>query len=204
MKPPSPAPSARAAAAFPPVARADARVLILGSMPGEASLRARRYYAHPRNQFWDIMDACLGAGRGVPYRVRLALLRDRGIALWDVVRRCRRRGSLDARIEPASVEPADIAGLLRRCPRIAAVLFNGRAAEALFRRHARPGLGARAGTLRFEALPSTSPAHAARDFGAKLGVWRAALEGAGIACGASSPGRRPPPALPDGLSRRTR
>lgn len=206
MKHPRPAPSKRPppARAFPPSARADARVLILGSMPGEASLRARRYYAHPRNQFWEVMGACVGAGRDMPYRVRLAALRDRGIALWDVARQCRRRGSLDARIEPASVEPADIAGLLRRCPRIFVVLFNGRAAAALFRRHVRPGLADRAVRMRFETLPSTSPAHAARGFDAKLAVWRAALEGAGIDCGTPATGRPSPPVLPDGLSRRTR
>lgn len=185
------APRARSVASFPPVWRRDARVLVLGSMPGTASLRAGRYYAHPRNHFWGILGACLGFSADAPYAARLAALRRAGVALWDVARRCRRRGSLDADIEGRSVEANDVAGLLAHCPRLHTVLFNGHAPEVLFRRHVLPRLGVRAAGLRLATMPSTSPAHAALRAEAKLRVWRAALADAGVG-------------LAYGLSRRTR
>ena len=90
------------------------RVLILGTMPGVASLAAGQYYAHPRNQFWDIMGALFGAGRDLSYARRLARLRAAGVALWDVVAECERPGSLDSAIRRE--KPNDLAGLLRFDP----------------------------------------------------------------------------------------
>lgn len=159
---------------FAPVARADARVLVLGSMPGVASLRAGRYYAHPRNAFWPLCEALFEVPAEAPYERRLTLLQDRGVALWDVAFRCRRRASADATID--EVVPNDIPGLLRRCPAIAALGFNGRKAEELFRRLVAPGLGARLADLDRLYLPSTSPAHAARSFAQKLAGWRPLLD----------------------------
>ncbi|MBN8442508.1 MAG: DNA-deoxyinosine glycosylase [Thauera sp.] len=156
---------------FPPVFRADARVLILGSMPGEASLAAAQYYAHPRNAFWPIMGALFGAGAELPYAQRLARLNAAGVALWDVIARCRRPGSLDSAIARDSVEPNDFAALFAACPRISHVFFNGTTAETAFRRHVR--LPADFRSLSFARLPSTSPAHAARDLAAKLAAWQA-------------------------------
>ncbi len=173
---------------FAPAFRADARALVLGSMPGEASLAAAQYYAHPRNAFWPIMDALFGAGPQLPYAARLARLNAAGIALWDVIARCERSGSLDSAITPASIEPNDFVALFAACPQIRHVFFNGGAAEAAFRRHVRlpaglteslPGGQRR---LRLVRLPSTSPAHAARSFEAKLAAWqvvREALDGRG-------------------------
>ena len=156
---------------FAPQFRADARVLVLGSMPGTASLAAAQYYAHPRNAFWPIMGALFGAGPELPYAQRLERLASAGIALWDVIGRCERAGSLDSAIAPASIEANDFAGLFAACPGIDHVFFNGTAAEPAFRRHV-PGRIALP-PLRFARLPSTSPAHAARGLGAKLAAWQA-------------------------------
>lgn len=158
---------------FPPLADPDARVLILGSMPGEESLRKSQYYAHPRNQFWTIMGELFGAGRDLPYTARLERLRTRRIALWDVVHRCRREGSLDSSIESDSVEPNDFVGLFDRCPGIETVYFNGKKAEDLFRRTVYPQMGDTLDGIAQHALPSTSPAHASLNVAQKLECWRA-------------------------------
>ena len=156
---------------FAPQFRADARVLVLGSMPGTASLAAAQYYAHPRNAFWPIMGALFGAGPELPYAQRLERLASAGIALWDVIGRCERAGSLDSAIAPASIEANDFAGLFAACPGIDHVFFNGTAAETAFRRHVRGRIALP--PLQFARLPSTSPAHAARGLGAKLAAWQA-------------------------------
>ncbi len=156
---------------FAPVARADARVLILGSMPGAASLAAQQYYAHARNAFWPIMGALFDAGLEQPYGARLARLNVVGVALWDVIARCERSGSLDSAIKPASIEVNDFARLFRSCPQIGHVFFNGSAAETAFRRHVLRHIELPP-ALSLARLPSTSPAHAARNFDAKLRAWQ--------------------------------
>lgn len=161
---------------FTPVAAAPARVLILGSMPGAASLAAKQYYAHPRNAFWRILGEIAGAHPGLPYDERLTRLQARGIALWDVLRHCERPGSLDADIAPASMVANDFAGLFAVQPGITRVLFNGATAAQCFRRHVLPGLDAALlARLTLVRLPSTSPAHAGMPFDAKLAAWRGAL-----------------------------
>jgi hypoxanthine-DNA glycosylase len=158
---------------FPPVAAPDARLLILGSMPGQASLQAGRYYAHERNAFWRIMGDLLGAGPDLPYAQRLEKLTGAGIALWDVIAACERAGSLDADIVRHSVAPNDFATFFAVHRGIAHVFFNGAAAETAFRRHVLPGLPGLA--LPLTRLPSTSPAHAARSYADKLVAWSAIL-----------------------------
>ena len=157
---------------FAPIARSDARVLILGSVPGVKSLGAMEYYAHPRNAFWEIMNALCGAARGLPYAQRLERLQDAGIAVWDVLHSAEREGSLDSAIQHAI--PNDLAGLLRDCPSIALIALNGSYASATFKRYARTTLEPRT-DLRVVTLPSTSPANARASLAQKLEVWRDAL-----------------------------
>jgi TDG/mug DNA glycosylase family protein len=158
---------------FPPIAAADARVLILGSMPGVASLRAGQYYAHPRNLFWPIVGQLVGAYPALAYRRRIDALKAARIALWDVLASCVRVGSLDADIERASQVPNDFAAFFASHRAITHVFFNGSQAQQSFARliQARP-LGR---NLAFQRLPSTSPAHAALTFEQKLAAWRAIL-----------------------------
>lgn len=162
---------------FAPVFRADARVLVLGSMPGAASLAAAQYYAHPRNAFWPIMGALFGAGPELPYGERLQRLTAAGVALWDAIGACTRSGSLDSAIDRDSIEANDFAGLFAACPAIGHVFFNGGAAENAFRRHVRLP-AAQAARLAFTRLPSTSPAYAARSAAVKLAAWRCVREAA--------------------------
>lgn len=157
---------------FPPVASPDARLLILGSMPGQASLDVERYYAHPRNAFWPIMAALLGFSLDLPYAQRLQALQSAGIALWDVIGSCDRAGSLDADIVKNSIKANDFVGFLAVHRKIKHIFFNGAAAETAFRRYALPTLPGRE-LLQLHRLPSTSPAHAARGYAEKLAAWSA-------------------------------
>lgn len=154
---------------FPPVANPDARVLVLGSVPGERSLRAGEYYAHERNAFWRIMGDLLGAGPALPYVRRLEILKAAGVALWDVISACERYGSLDSDIVGSSVQPNDFSAFFAVHRSIDRIFFNGSAAEASFLRHVLPDLPDN--KLRLARLPSTSPAHAARSYGEKLAAW---------------------------------
>jgi double-stranded uracil-DNA glycosylase len=157
---------------FAPIGRADARLLILGSMPGAASLAAQQYYAHPRNAFWPIVQALWDIPSALPYDARARALGARGIALWDVLAECRRRTSLDADIEASSVVVNDFADFLGRHDRIELVAFNGAGAEALYRRHVLPVLPRELQRLERIRLPSTSPAHASRSLETKVEAWR--------------------------------
>jgi hypoxanthine-DNA glycosylase len=159
---------------FPPIANSKARVLVLGSMPGIASLAAGEYYAHPRNPFWRIMGEICGFDPAAPYARRTAALRRAGIALWDVVGSCVREGSLDSSIEENSIRANDFAAFLRAHARIRTVCFNGRKAESAWRRHVLGKLPS-GSKLEYRLLPSTSPAHAGMGYLQKLRVWRSAI-----------------------------
>jgi hypoxanthine-DNA glycosylase len=168
------------ARSFPPIADERARVLVLGSMPGVASLGAGEYYAHPRNAFWPIMGELFGAGPELPYAARRERLMAAGVAVWDVLKSCRRLGSLDTAIERESEEANDFAKLFASHPAVRLVAFNGQKAESAFRRHVLPVLDdATRERLTFVRLPSTSPAHAGRSLAVKLEAWRAGLESIG-------------------------
>lgn len=158
---------------FPPVLGRAPRVLILGSLPGRASLAAGEYYAQPRNAFWKIMGAVCGASPALAYADRLTRLQRAGIALWDVLHAAERPGSLDADIVAASEQLNDIAGLLQRHPTITLVACNGQKAAASLSRHVVPALPE--GRIAMVTLPSTSAAHATLGFDDKLERWRAAL-----------------------------
>lgn len=156
---------------FPPVSRSDATALILGSMPGQRSLDARQYYAHPHNAFWRIMGELTGVSAQAPYAERLQALQAAHIALWDVLHSCSRKGSLDSAIEQE--QPNDFAAFFARHPRITRVFFNGTKAEQSFRRFVlnRQELP----LLEYVRLPSTSPAHAGMRYEKKLKVWKEAI-----------------------------
>jgi hypoxanthine-DNA glycosylase len=148
-------------------------VLLLGSLPGRASLAAGEYYAQPQNAFWPIMGALCGAGPELAYAERLRALTGAGIALWDVLAEAERPGSLDADIVAASQRVNDIAGLVAAEPRIELIGFNGKKAAAIFAREIEAALPR--GNLTTVSLPSTSPAFAAMRREQKLARWREIL-----------------------------
>ena len=157
-----------------PAGASDARLLILGSLPGEASLAAQRYYAHPTNQFWRLLGAAIGEDlAGLDYVLRLQRLEAIGIALWDVVGQARRQGSLDGAIRAASAN--QLAGFVAAHPRLRAIAFNGRTAAALGRR----ALGHLPGLALID-LPSSSAA-LTRPFAAKAAEWAVLGRFAGLA-----------------------
>ncbi|AMD47052.1 DNA-deoxyinosine glycosylase [Bordetella holmesii] len=161
---------------FAPVARPDARILILGTMPGMISLQRNQYYANARNAFWPIAQALFKVDLHAGYDDRLTALQDAGVALWDVLSQCVRPGSLDAAIVAESAAPNDFVGFLARHPCIEVIGLNGAKAAQLFRRHVVPTLAGGARQPRLVTLPSTSPAHAAQRFDSKLLAWRGLLE----------------------------
>lgn len=156
---------------FPPVADKAARVLILGSLPGQTSLRLQQYYAQPRNAFWKIMGRLFGAEPGLPYSERTRRLIECRVALWDVCAAAHRPGSLDASIRHSSVVPNDLAAFIASHPHIRLICFNGAKAAELYRRAVQPHPPDAFLPIRYEALPSTSPAHASMTFEEKLARW---------------------------------
>jgi hypoxanthine-DNA glycosylase len=161
--------AAPAKRSFPPVVDAQARVLVLGTLPGEESLRRGEYYAHPRNLFWPVIFALFGETPALSYAERLAFLSAHRIAVWDVCKLGERERSADTTIRLE--RPNALDRLLDQHPLIRAVAFNGTTAQRLYDRHF-----SRRAALTYLALPSTSPAHATIDFSAKLARWTALRE----------------------------
>ncbi len=159
------------AVGFPPVVPRHSRILILGSLPGAASIVQQQYYAFARNSFWPIMATLLGFDPALDYSRRLDELCSRGVALWDVCQSASRQGSLDAAIRAQGLVANDIGALLAAQPGIAAVFCNGATAAALYRRLVVPTLVGAMKKLPTHTLPSTSPAHASRPFADKLRAW---------------------------------
>ena len=155
---------------FAPLISQDSRVLILGSMPGIASLKAQAYYAHPRNAFWPIMSELFDIDAKAPYDQRLTALLNHRIALWDVLYACKRQGSLDSAIQKHSEQVNDFEYLFTNYPFISAVYCNGGKAWQSFQRYVQKPLGLH--DVEASCLPSTSPAHARVNFAAKLSAWK--------------------------------
>ena len=155
---------------FPAVVRADAKVLVLGSLPGQRSWSDQEYYAHPQNVFWPIMRELFGIFGD--YDQRCALLRQHKIALWDVLSESVRPGSLDADIRLDTAIANDFKALLSECPEIEVIAFNGKSAERLFHRMVPK---ADYPSVNLHGLPSTSPSYAAMPFKGKLNAWKAGL-----------------------------
>lgn len=179
----------RPATGFPPLAGDAAHTLILGSMPGQASLQAVRYYAHPRNAFWPIMLAIIDRQAAVwlpslddaLYQQHCSRLVGAGFALWDVLASCERPGSLDSRIVRHSEQANDIAGLVAAQPRLQRIACNGRAAGKLLRRHCQASLeqlqADQNRELQLIELPSSSPAMASLTLAQKHQRWAEGLLG---------------------------
>ena len=155
---------------FPPIARTDATILVLGTMPGKASLQARQYYAHGRNSFWKLVAAILGFEVSSPYDERVASLIAARIAVWDVLKRCTRESGLDSDIDDPV--PNNFAEFFKTHRQIDQVCFNGRKAENLYKTHVLESI---ATPFDYRRLPSTSPANASLSFENKLAAWSAAL-----------------------------
>ena len=157
---------------LPPIAPAHARLLVLGSFPGVASLAAQQYYGHPRNHFWPILSALWQSDlAALDYPARVAELERRGLAVWDVHASCRREGSLDSAIEDA--RPNDLAGLVARLRTLRAIAHNGGESARSMRLTRELGLPV-------HRLPSTSPANASWSFERKLAAWRGVFAEAGL------------------------
>lgn len=158
---------------FEPICAPSARVLILGSIPGDASLKANQYYANRQNAFWKIMAEITGVTHSAPYEQRTAALMMAGIALWDVVASCTRPGSMDTSIVRGSVKVNDFGRFFAEHHSIATICFNGATAEAEYFKHVIPlNLHPNARLIR---LPSTSAAYAGMSFKDKLAAWKAAI-----------------------------
>lgn len=153
--------------AFAPILGRKPKVLILGTMPGRRSLELRQYYGHPQNQFWRLLETALGEPlHGRPYREKVAALKRRGVAVWDVLESCRRPGtSLDSAIRAET--PADVERLVARSG-VKAVFFNGKSSFSFFKRHQGKIAGAEP-----VLLPSSSPAYAGMRLADKKKAWRA-------------------------------
>ena len=158
---------------LPIVARHDARVLVLGTLPGVAALKQRQYYAHKQNSFWKIMGRLVGFSPDLPHERRLDLLKGRRIALWNVLSAAERKGSLDANINLPS--PNDFSPIFEAHHKLRHIFFNGQEAQTLFNRLVGTTLLQQASSLQSLVLPSTSPTHARMRVDEKLARWREAF-----------------------------
>jgi hypoxanthine-DNA glycosylase len=154
---------------LPPITGPAPHTLILGNMPSVKSLASGQYYGNPQNAFWRIIAETLGFDPATSYEHRVDALLGHDLAVWDVLRSCRRAGSLDSAVERDSMVANDLREFLAENSRIDLLLFNGAAAEANYRRLVRD-----APAVTSVRLPSTSPAHTMR-FADKLAQWQAAL-----------------------------
>ncbi|GFZ79844.1 DNA-deoxyinosine glycosylase [Pseudohongiella nitratireducens] len=159
---------------FSPILGQRPRVLILGSMPGQASLEANQYYAHPRNAFWPIMAALFAIDGQQSYESRARQLTEKGVAVWDVLKACIRPGSLDSAIAESTIVVNDFSRLFRDFPEIRLVAFNGQAAARYWHKYVMPEQAVPS-ALRTAVLPSSSPAHASLNLIQKQQRWREVL-----------------------------
>ena len=152
---------------LPPLVDEQSKILILGSFPSPLSLKQREYYGNPRNHFWMIMAELLQEKFPTDYERKTQMLLKHGVALWDVIATCQRRGAADVEIEEPTIN--ELESLVRAHRQLQAVFFNGRTAEKIFRMHYEEF------PLPCAYLPSTSPAHA-RHWSAKIPAWQPILK----------------------------
>lgn len=161
---------------FPPIADNNAIILILGSMPSIRSLEQQQYYAHPRNSFWPIVTELLSSNTSIEYEAKKALLIHNRIALWDVLKSCHRKGSLDSSIKNETIVANDFNDFLSQHPSIKAVYFNGARAQQEYNKLVLPTLDAWFSSIEYVRLPSTSPAMASLSREQKLRQWKTILQ----------------------------
>jgi double-stranded uracil-DNA glycosylase len=157
---------------FEPLIGRHPKVLILGSMPGVKSLQDQQYYAHPRNTFWPIMGELFSIEWSDNYVQRVEQIKQLPVIIWDVLKSCRREGSLDSNIHSDQLRANAIPQLLLENPAVALIAFNGATSEKMFKQHVSSQISnpERYTLLR---LPSTSPAHASKSFEQKMTEWSA-------------------------------
>lgn len=164
-------PQVERSSGFLPLARDDARILILGSLPSQRSIADNEYYAHPQNAFWRIMSALVGADGN--YSERCAALTNHSLGLWDVLASSVRPGSLDADIQMSTAKVNDFKQFLTVHTALERICFNGQKAASIFSKRVSEEIFD--DRIDLITLPSTSPAHAAMSFDEKLERWRTAL-----------------------------
>jgi double-stranded uracil-DNA glycosylase len=157
---------------FAPIANSKARILILGSIPGIASIKANQYYAHPRNAFWPIMGKLFNIDASSSYEARIQALNKANVAVWDVLYACNRIGSLDSAIQADTRILNDFASFFDQHQHIRLIAFNGIAAEKSFKQFVLNELTLP--ELNFIRLPSTSPAHT-MPLAQKISAWRSII-----------------------------
>jgi len=156
---------------FPPIADKTATLLILGTMPGGESLKQNEYYAHPRNAFWTIMERLFGCDPPVNYKQKTRMLSENRIALWDVIKSCKREGSLDAKIINNTIIENDFASFFNRHPNIGTIFFNGARAKQEYVKRVLEKLSEPSRDIKLVRLPSTSPAMAQLSLDDKVLEW---------------------------------
>ncbi|HHZ68731.1 MAG TPA: DNA-deoxyinosine glycosylase [Methylococcaceae bacterium] len=157
---------------FSPLVNEASKVLVLGTVPSQDSLKKQQYYGHERNAFWLIMSSLFAAPELTTYQQKVALLLTEGVAVWDVLQSCQREGSLDSSIKSQSITVNDFGCFFKTYPLVRAVFFNGRAAEQIFQRRVLPQI---VNDLDYYRLPSTSPAYAAMSVVEKKRQWQQIL-----------------------------
>jgi double-stranded uracil-DNA glycosylase len=166
----------RLTTSFPPLVSPGAKILILGSFPGEESLRKQEYYGHPRNVFWFIIRKLFQLDDALSYPERVKALTSHGIAVWDVLLSCRREGSLDSSIDDTTIQVNDFQSFFCRHEGIKRIFFNGTKAETEFRRRVLNSVKLLCNDIHYYRLPSTSPAMAMLTRDEKLAQWAKIME----------------------------
>lgn len=154
---------------FPPISDAETEILILGTLPGDRSLQSGEYFAHPRNRFWKIISAITNNPFPQSYSEKMNLLQRTKIGVWNVLHKAHRKGSLDSEIQ--NEVPNDLPAFIDRHKNLKVIAFDGKKAEALFKKHF-----SRRSDLTYISLPGCSPANARFSLDALCGRWAEILE----------------------------
>ena len=157
---------------FKPSIDNNSKILILGSMPGIKSLEEQQYYAHPQNRFWKVMGALCSENNlaEFDYDTKLKILLNNNIALWDTIKSCKRKGSLDSDIK--NEQPNNIRKLLKNYPSIKIICLNGNKSYSAFEKYF-PDLIEKYSTYK---MPSTSPANAKYSLNKLIEEWSTILQ----------------------------